>query len=104
MTEPSLAAIHDLARVYQTLKHFKIPAVICINKADMYPQGVAEIKSFAEKNGLQVIAEIYFDSAIPKAMTLGLPVNQHAPQSEAARAVTRLWQHLAALLQVQEVA
>ncbi len=45
VAEPTVAGIHDLKRVLQTTTHFRIPALVVINKADIYPQGAAEIEA-----------------------------------------------------------
>ena len=36
VTEPSLAAHHDLERILETLAHLSTPAVVCLNKADLH--------------------------------------------------------------------
>jgi MinD superfamily P-loop ATPase len=41
VTEPTVAGIHDLLRALQTLQHFGVPALVCINKADVWERVVA---------------------------------------------------------------
>ena len=41
VTEPTVAGVHDLNRILQTTTHFRIPALVVINKADIYPEGSA---------------------------------------------------------------
>ncbi|MEJ2556968.1 MAG: ATP-binding protein, partial [Anaerolineae bacterium] len=44
VAEPTAAGIHDLERVLQTTEHFNLPALVCINKADLYPAGAGSIE------------------------------------------------------------
>ena len=98
VTEPSAAGIADLKRIHETLKHFRIPTVICINKADMYPTGCETIYEYAATQGAALIGEIPYDSAITKAMVQGQAVNVYAPEAPSALAIDRIWQELYARL------
>ena len=98
VTEPSIAGIADLKRIHETLKHFRIPTVLCINKADMYPAGCKTIYEYAAAEGAAVIGEIPYDPAITNAMVQGLAVNIFAPNSPSALAIERVWQALFARL------
>lgn len=35
VTEPTVAGRHDLERILDLLSHFKVPAVVCVNKSDL---------------------------------------------------------------------
>ncbi|HNR46465.1 MAG TPA: ATP-binding protein [Anaerolineaceae bacterium] len=94
ITEPSLAGIHDLKRILSTLQHFRVPASVCINKSDLYPDGAAEIRAFVAQQGLTLLGEIPFDAHIPEAMFAGAPVTELYPDSTAAQAIRRIWQNL----------
>lgn len=102
VTEPSLAGLHDLKRVLDTLRHFRVPAVICINKADIYPEGTRAIREFAAAEGIDLIGEIPYDENIPRAMIEGKPITLLFPDSPAAQAVRDVWQKTIQLLQLQE--
>jgi len=102
VTEPSLAGLHDLKRVLGTLRHFHVPTVICINKADIYPEGTRAIREFADTEGIDLIGEIPYDENIPRAMLEGKPITLLFPDSPAARAVRDVWQKTIQLLQLQE--
>jgi MinD superfamily P-loop ATPase len=91
VTEPSVAAIHDLERIHQTLKHFQIPAVLCINKVGMYQPAYVEILDYAQRHNLPVLGQIPFDNAIPQAMVNGQVVQEYAPHAPAAIAMQALW-------------
>ena len=98
VAEPGLAGSHDLARVSKTLVHFKIPQVICINKSDIYREGAEKIRQFAEKNSIQVIGEIPFDTAVTRAVVQGKPVTEYSQNSPASAAIEKLWVKLQKIL------
>jgi len=92
VTEPGLSGVHDLERISATLQHFNIPALVAINKADLYPEGAEAIRERAAAFGYPVIGEIPFDLAIPQAMTAAQPITQWAPESPAAQAIRQIWE------------
>lgn len=102
VTEPSLMGLHDLKRVLGTLRHFHVPAVVCINKADIYPEGTRAIREFAAAEGIELIGEIPYDEKIPRAMIEGKPVTVLFPDSSAAKAIRDVWRKTISLLQLQE--
>lgn len=87
ITEPGLAGLHDLQRIYATLKHFKIPAILCINKADLYPQGTLELESYAQHESIKLVTKIPFDPNVHQAVRAGMPLTAYAPTSAAAQSV-----------------
>jgi MinD superfamily P-loop ATPase len=103
VTEPSLAGLHDLKRVLGTLEHFRIPSVICINKADIYPQGARQIWEFAIKQDIDILGEIPFDEHVPQAMLLGAPITQLFPGSPAALSIWQVWEETLGHLFSQQV-
>jgi len=98
VTEPSAAGIHDLGRVLQTTIHFRIPALVVINKADIYPEGSAQIEAVCVELGVEVIGCIPFDLAVTEAMINGEPVTAYRPESPASQAMIAAWQTVAARL------
>ena len=50
VAEPTVAGVHDMRRALQTVQHFGVRALVCVNKADIYPDGADEIESFCRDN------------------------------------------------------
>ena len=92
VTEPSLAGIHDLERVLGTVEYFQLPAWVCINKADLYSEGTAQIKDLCQDLEIPLLGEIPYDLVIPRAMTAGEPVTLFAPESEASLKIISIWE------------
>ncbi|MFO7680915.1 MAG: ATP-binding protein [Chloroflexota bacterium] len=104
VAEPTAAGIHDMARVLQTTAHFGVAALVCINKADIYPAGAAQIEAFCQEKGVPVVGRIPFDTAVTQAMVQGQPVTQYAPDSPASQALRNVWAQVIAILQREETA
>ncbi|RLD55029.1 MAG: (4Fe-4S)-binding protein [Bacteroidetes bacterium] len=71
VTEPSVAGIHDLKRVYELVKKFGIRAGCIINKADINSNKAEQIYQFIKEESIDLIAEIPYDENFTKAMTQG---------------------------------
>jgi len=94
VAEPTAAGIHDMERVLATTDHFDIPALVCINKVDLYPQGVAEIEAYCTREGLQVLGKFPFDTAVTEAMVQGQPVTAYQPASPISQALQAAWDQI----------
>ncbi len=71
VTEPSVSGLHDLKRVYELVKKFKIKAGCIINKADVNPGKCAEIVQFLKENDIVHLTDLPYDENFTKAMVLG---------------------------------
>ncbi|MCL4393291.1 MAG: ATP-binding protein [Chloroflexi bacterium] len=93
-TEPTVAGIHDLARAIQTTKHFHVPTLVCINKADIHPAGTAQIEAYCGEQAIPVVGQIPFDESVTEAMIRGEPVTAYHPEAPASRAIRAIWQRV----------
>jgi MinD superfamily P-loop ATPase len=91
VTEPTLAGVHDLKRILQTTAHFRIPALVVVNKADIYPEGSAQIEAVCREVGVELIGQIPFDPTVTEAMLSGEPVTAYRPDAPSSQALTTIW-------------
>jgi MinD superfamily P-loop ATPase len=98
VAEPTAAGIHDMERVLQTTAHFRVPALACINKADVYEAGAAQIEAYCREHGIDLVGHIPFDETITRAMVCGEPVTAFRPNAPSSQAIMQIWQRLAARL------
>ena len=98
VSEPSLAGIHDLERAWGVAQHFGRPCLVCINKADIYPQGSAIIEAFCSERQIEMVGSIPFDTAVTHAMRAGLPVTSLG-DAPVARAMRGVWERLLSRLE-----
>jgi len=68
VTEPTLSAIHDLERVLGVAHHFKIPAVVCINKYDINLDNTRKIEQYCKNNDIKVVGKLPYDNIVTEAM------------------------------------
>jgi MinD superfamily P-loop ATPase len=68
VTEPTLSAIHDLERIIGVAYHFKIPAVVCINKFDINLDNTEKITKYCEQNNIGFVGKLPYDTIMTKAM------------------------------------
>ncbi|MEW6717469.1 MAG: ATP-binding protein [Chloroflexota bacterium] len=91
VAEPTVAGIHDMHRVLQVTDHFGVKALVCINKADIYLAGAAEIEAFCQEQGIEMVGRIPFDTTVTHAMVRGQPVTVYQPESPASQSLREVW-------------
>ncbi len=93
VVEPTVAGVHDLERILATTRHFKLPAVVAINKTDVNPSRSKAIQHFCETELVPVVGRIPFDTAATTAMVAGRAVTEQGG-SRLADSLERLWEGL----------
>jgi len=78
VTEPTLSGFADLKRVATVAGHFRIPAGIIVNKADINPAVAAQIEEYAAETGRDVLGRVDYDSAFNRAQLAGVSVLANA--------------------------
>lgn len=86
VAEPTPASLSDVQRVYRVVQHFRQPAHLIINKADLNP-GFTALREWAEAEGIPILGEIPYDRAIPESMGMLKPFVEAFPDSKAADAM-----------------
>lgn len=98
IAEPTVSGVHDMHRALETVQHFGVDALICTNKADIYPNGAAEIESFCADKGIPFIGRIPFDLTVASAMVQGEAVTAFNPEAPASVAIHHIWDSVLASL------
>ncbi|MBN2171029.1 MAG: ATP-binding protein [Candidatus Krumholzibacteriota bacterium] len=93
VTEPTPAAVHDFRRILGTLEHFGIPALACVNKADLNAERREEIRAECAARGVALLGDIPYDEAAVDAVRAGRPVTDAAAPRLAA-ALAGIWRAL----------
>ena len=94
VAEPSLSGIHDMQRVVQLAKHFKVPALVCVNKFDLNFDLTRNVENFARDEGLPYLGRIPFDPIFTKAMVQGQTIFEYNSDSSGGQAVKKIWNNL----------
>ncbi|MBU1106632.1 MAG: P-loop NTPase, partial [Candidatus Riflebacteria bacterium] len=89
VTEPTIAAVHDLERIIKLVLHFGLKPEIIINKADINPTYARKIRDLAENAGYMIMGEIPFDETVKEAIKAGVSIVDFndGPASEAIRTI-----------------
>jgi MinD superfamily P-loop ATPase len=98
VTEPTVAGRHDMERVAQLADFFRVPVMVCVNKADLNPDSARDIQHYAEQKGYAFVGAVPFDPVFTKAMVLGRTVIEYDNGTEAAAALRQIWQKVSSTI------
>jgi MinD superfamily P-loop ATPase len=93
ITEPTLSGQHDLERILDLTDHFKIPALICVNKWDLHPEMSDTIEAACKNRGVELLGKIPFDPKVIDCQLQGLPVTSN-DTSIANSSIRDIWKKL----------
>jgi MinD superfamily P-loop ATPase len=91
VTEPTISGVHDLERILATVNHFRVPALVLINKADMNPMHSASIEAYCRRLGIALVGKLPYDTVVTEAMVQGQPVTSYQPEGLMASALREVW-------------
>lgn len=94
VTEPTVSGVHDMTRVAELASHFRIPAMVCVNKYDLNPEKTEEIRAFSDTHDIAFVGEIPFDPVFTRAMVEAKNIFEYDPDAEACEDVKALWQRV----------
>jgi MinD superfamily P-loop ATPase len=98
ITEPTPSGEHDLERILALVRHFDLPASVCVNKHDLNPAMTARLENRATALGATVAGRIPYDPVVTTAQRQGRPVVE-LEYGPAAKAISELWEVMEAFLQ-----
>ena len=91
VTEPTVSGLHDMERVAELASHFKVPAMVCVNKFDLNPDQTRAIEKLAGERGLTVLGRIPFDPVFTKSMVQGKVVFEYDAASDVCQSMKNMW-------------
>ncbi len=92
VTEPTVSGKHDMERVVGLAAHFKVPAMVCVNKFDLNLDQTHAIEEFAEENNVSCLGRIPFDPIFTKSMVQGQNIFDYDTESETGQVVKQVWE------------
>jgi MinD superfamily P-loop ATPase len=99
VVEPTVSGIHDLERALGTVNHFGVPALVCINKADLNPTHSDAIETYCTAEGIEEVGRLPYDTIVTEAMVQGQPVTAYQPKGAMTRALREMWAKVRARLE-----
>jgi MinD superfamily P-loop ATPase len=97
VSEPTLSGEHDLQRVLQLTNHFKIPAMICINKWDINHIMTERIENLARSLGATPVGRVPYDAEVTAAQVEARALVEHST-GRAAQAVRKTWSKVCSMM------
>jgi len=94
VAEPSVSGLHDMERVARLAAHFKVPAMVCVNKFDLNLDQTLAIESLAEERDIDVLGRVPFDPVFTRSMIQGKTIFEYNGGSQASSAVEQLWEQV----------
>jgi len=94
VVEPSLSSKHDLERVIELARHFKVPLFVAVNKFDINPEIAREIGNLGAQTGSPVIGTIGYDTIVTEAQINAKSVIELNEASAVAEQIKAIWNTL----------
>lgn len=94
VVEPSLSSKHDLERVIELTKHFKIPLWVAINKFDINNIISREIQKLCQRSNVSFAGTIAYDTEITAAQIQGKSIIEYNASSPLAGQIASVWDEL----------
>jgi MinD superfamily P-loop ATPase len=91
VTEPTVSGEHDLERVLDLARHFRIPSAVCVNKWDINAEVAERIEEKSVAAGALRAGRITYDPAVTRAQVGGRSVVE-GDDGPAAGDLRRLWE------------
>jgi MinD superfamily P-loop ATPase len=93
VTEPTPSGRHDLERVADLCRHFKIPTGVIVNKADLNPANTADIQRWCEAARTEFLAALPYDPAVTEAMVQRQAVTEYSTDGLSMN-IRRTWRRI----------
>jgi MinD superfamily P-loop ATPase len=91
VAEPTISGRNDMERVAQLAAHFRVPALLSVNKFDLNPDEAGTIEAVADEHNIRILKRIPFDPTFTKAMVEGKTIVEFDGNSEGNKAVKKMW-------------
>jgi len=101
VTEPTLSGLHDLERVTRLAEHFRVPAMVLVNKYDLNEEIAEKAEKMSRDRGVEVAGRVRFDPAVTEAQIRALSVVEHSADG-AATDIRDAWSNVSAALNHQD--
>jgi MinD superfamily P-loop ATPase len=100
VAEPTVSGIHDMERVAELAAHFKVPAMVCINKFDLNLELTQSIEKYAAASNMRCLGRIPFDPVFTKAMIEAQTVIEYSNGTPVTREINAIWQKIETILEI----
>jgi MinD superfamily P-loop ATPase len=93
VTEPTLSGIHDLERVADVTKHFRINTKVVINKYDINLKNTQDIRKICQDRKIEALAELPFSEEVIRSVVQGMPIVEFG-NGQITKDIGALWKKI----------
>jgi MinD superfamily P-loop ATPase len=97
VTEPTVSGIHDLKRVLDLLRFFRVPSGVIVNKSDLNPDNTREISMLVEQNRSDFLGAIPYDRRVTEAQFEGKTLIEYT-EDEISQTIREIWRKVHAAI------
>jgi MinD superfamily P-loop ATPase len=93
VTEPTPSGRHDLERVADLCRHFRITTGVIVNKADLNPGNTRDIQRWCDEARSEFLAALPYDPAVTEAMVRRQTVTEFCADG-LSMTIRRTWRRI----------
>ncbi len=90
--EPTVSGLHDVKRLVELVKSFRIPMVAIINKYDINPEFSLKVEEYLDQNNIRVAGRISFDPQVVQSMVHEQSIIEFMPENQISEELRKAWQ------------
>ena len=94
VSEPSKSGIHDLKRIVELVRQFRVQTYVVINKYDLNCSLSKELENWCHSVQIPVIGKLPFDRVVVDAIVNCESVTNWAPDSAISNEIKKIWNKL----------
>jgi len=91
VTEPTISGIHDMRRIIDLLKRFRVPSTVIVNKFDINLENSDMIECYCRENAIEILGKIKFDPIMTQSMVAATTLVEYAPNHEISAQLRNIW-------------
>jgi len=96
VVEPTVSGLHDMSRLVDLARHFRVPCLLCINKFDLNLEMTRRLEDEARERKMPTRRPRPFDPLFTEAMIAARTVIEYQQDSRIAVAVREIWHAIVA--------
>ena len=96
VVEPTVSGLHDMSRLVDLARQFRVPCLLCINKFDLNLEMTQRLEDEARERKMQIVGRVPFDPLFTEAMIAARTVIEYRHDSRIAVAVREIWHSIVA--------
>ncbi len=101
VTEPTVSGLHDLQRILDLTRHFRVETSVIVNKADLNGDMAERICAEVERTGAEVLGKVPYEKKFTEAQIQRKTLLEYG-DCEAAQDIASIWDHISGKIGKQE--